>query len=75
MKPDTDPFERALSGLGVDPHEAVHVGDSLASDVAGANAAGLTSVWVSWEREATDGAVPDVTVSETGSVREEPWRS
>lgn len=43
-KPATEPFYRALDALGVDPDRTVHVGDSLRSDVAGANAAGLRSV-------------------------------
>jgi len=45
-KPATEPFERALDELGADPDRTVHVGDSLSSDVAGANAAGLRSVWL-----------------------------
>jgi len=27
-------------------HEAIHVGDSLASDIAGAHNSGITSVWI-----------------------------
>jgi len=45
-KPAVEPFERALDALGVDPGRAVHVGDNPRTDVAGANAAGLTSVLV-----------------------------
>lgn len=45
-KPAPEPFERALSALGVAPSEAVFVGDSPETDVAGANAAGLVSVLV-----------------------------
>lgn len=48
-KPDTVPFERALAALDASPGEAIHVGDSLAADVAGANAAGIDSVWVPYE--------------------------
>ena len=45
-KPDPRIFEHVLRGLGV-PNDGVwHVGDNLSSDVAGANAAGLTSVWL-----------------------------
>jgi len=54
-KPDPEPFEVALSELGVEPDRAVHVGDSLSSDVAGAHAAGLRSVWV----PAEEGVEPD----------------
>ncbi len=45
-KPDAAIFRHALAALGVEPHESLHVGDSLTSDVAGANAARLTSVWL-----------------------------
>lgn len=48
-KPDTIPFERALAALDAEPTSAIHVGDSLAADVAGAHAAGLDSVWVPYE--------------------------
>ena len=45
-KPASPVFEIALSKLGVDKEAVCHVGDSLVSDVAGANAAGLTSIWL-----------------------------
>ncbi len=46
VKPATEPFERALTGLSASPSTAVHIGDSIHADVAGAHAAGLRSVWV-----------------------------
>ncbi|WP_435335351.1 HAD family hydrolase [Haloarchaeobius sp. TZWWS8] len=48
-KPAAAPFERALDALDADPSETVHVGDSLHSDVAGANAMGIDSVWVPYD--------------------------
>jgi putative hydrolase of the HAD superfamily len=45
-KPDPAIFHAALESLGVAPEEAWHVGDSLATDVAGAAAAGIRSVWL-----------------------------
>lgn len=45
-KPDPRVFEAALAQLDVDPAAACHVGDNLTTDVAGANAAGLVSVWI-----------------------------
>ncbi|PSQ49548.1 haloacid dehalogenase [Halobacteriales archaeon SW_7_65_23] len=45
-KPAIAPFERALDRLDAEPESTIHVGDSLSSDVAGANAAGLRSVWL-----------------------------
>lgn len=45
-KPDARIFEHVLRGLGVANDDAWHVGDNLATDVAGARAAGLTAVWI-----------------------------
>ena len=45
FKPWPAVFEHALAGLGVaDPAEAAHVGDSRRTDVAGAQAMGMTAV-------------------------------
>ena len=43
-KPDAALFERALSKLGVDPSEALHVGDSHRNDVLGAEALGISAL-------------------------------
>lgn len=65
-KPAVDPFERALSALDVAPGETAFVGDSVETDVAGANAAGLRSVLVGTDGEAdaraTDARRPDYRV-------------
>ncbi|WP_254528114.1 HAD family hydrolase [Natrinema gelatinilyticum] len=45
-KPSAAPFERALAELEVAPDAAIHVGDSLHADVAGANAMGIDSAWL-----------------------------
>jgi len=45
-KPDPTIFRLALDALGVDPHDAIHVGDTPAADVVGAWAAGVTPVLV-----------------------------
>ena len=45
-KPDASIFRHALELTGVDKAEAVHVGDSLDNDVAGARAAGIRAVLV-----------------------------
>ena len=52
-KPGLAIFARALSVAGAKPAEAVHVGDSIENDVAGARAAGIRPVLV-----ARDGAPP-----------------
>jgi putative hydrolase of the HAD superfamily len=45
-KPDVQIFEAALAraGAGIEPADVVHVGDTLAADVAGARAAGITPI-------------------------------
>jgi putative hydrolase of the HAD superfamily len=45
-KPAAEIFERALAIAGARPDEAIHVGDSLEEDVAGAHNAGIVPVLV-----------------------------
>ncbi len=45
-KPNPRIFEHVLGRLGVDPEEAVHVGDSVEADMEGASNAGLTPIWI-----------------------------
>jgi len=62
-KPDPDIFRIAARRLGVDPGEAVMVGDSLARDVAGAKAAGMRAIWIDrklWDERVT--AMPDARI-------------
>ncbi|MEH6556741.1 MAG: HAD family hydrolase [Oceanicoccus sp.] len=46
QKPAASIFFKALTLAGCEAHEAVHVGDSLAADIAGAHNSGITSVWI-----------------------------
>lgn len=45
LKPHPAPFEHALNRLAVKPDEALMVGDSLAQDIAGAQALGIHTAW------------------------------
>ena len=65
-KPDRRIFERGLELAGARPEEAVHVGDSVENDVAGARALGIRAVLV-----ARDGAAPE-GVEAVGSLAELP---
>ena len=49
-KPSGELFAAALELAGAQAGEAIHVGDSLEEDVAGAQAAGIDAVWVRRER-------------------------
>ena len=46
MKPDPRIFAMLLERAGLDPREAVHVGDDPEADVEGARAAGVVPVWL-----------------------------
>lgn len=50
-KPSAEPFEIALNALDATPETALKVGDSLETDIAGANALGIESVWVSADED------------------------
>ena len=46
QKPSQSIFYKALKLADCAAHEAIHVGDSLAADIAGAHNSGITSVWI-----------------------------
>ena len=59
-KPEPAIFLRALAELGVEPVDAMYVGDRLDTDVAGAAALGMTTVQALWFRaDDTRGGEPD----------------
>src|SRR5206468_870315 len=57
-KPDVRIFQDALSLAGVEPAEAVFVGDRLDVDIAGAKTAGMRAVWFNHWGGSLDGASP-----------------
>ncbi|NHZ34436.1 HAD family hydrolase [Massilia rubra] len=61
-KPDAAIFLAACAELGVDPADAVYVGDDVLLDVQGAQRAGLRAVWLNRtgsERHLEHGVAPD----------------
>ena len=67
-KPDPRIFELALDKCGCSATQAVHVGDSLQSDVIGAKGCGIRSVWLNMDGATNDtGIAPD---HEIGDLRE-----
>ncbi|MFC8191453.1 HAD family hydrolase [Cellulomonas sp. NPDC057328] len=69
-KPRPEPFRRALDRLGVDPREAVHVGDSGTADVGGASALGIPTVHVDrGGRGLPPGVVASTVVGSLAAVR------
>jgi putative hydrolase of the HAD superfamily len=67
-KPDPAIFQRALAYAGVEAEEALHVGDSLDKDVAGARAARIRAVLVCREGEPPPGVETIATLAELPSL-------
>jgi len=57
-KPDPAIFRLTARELGADPSDLWHVGDNLLLDVGGAEAAGVTSVWLNRDRRSRDRSDP-----------------
>lgn len=45
-KPRPELFQLALAETGLAPHDVVHLGDSLSSDVNGASSQGISTLWL-----------------------------
>ncbi len=45
-KPRKELFELALKETGLSPNEVIHIGDSLSSDIKGANNLGINAIWI-----------------------------
>lgn len=70
-KPNPRIFASALERLGVEPAEAVHVGDSLRRDVAGAQAAGIRAIWLNRSGSALpDCDRPEATITSLTALPE-----
>ena len=66
-KPDPAYFAALLARCGCAPHEAVLVGDTYPTDVAGAKQAGLRAVWYNWRG---DPLPPDTRFEPDAVIRE-----
>ncbi len=58
-KPHPAIFERALEAIGVDPAATLFVGDTLATDIAGAKALGMHTCQALWFRADDDAEAPE----------------
>ncbi|MCB1732029.1 MAG: HAD-IA family hydrolase [Halieaceae bacterium] len=70
QKPARSIFEKALRLANCEAHEAIHVGDSLAADIAGAHDSGITSVWIQHQQplDAELGINPHHTLLHPGEI-------
>ena len=74
-KPRPEIFHATLASLGVEPEEALHVGDSLAADVGGAHSLGMRTAWITRRIADPDAALakhegpaPDHVVADLADV-------
>ncbi len=51
LKPAPEAFEMLLRTLGTPPHRTWYVGDDPSCDVVGAQAVGLGTIWINWEKK------------------------
>ena len=63
-KPHPRPMQVALQQLGCDPARAAMVGNSLNSDIAGAQNTGVPAIWLNREATPLTGDIrPDLTIT------------
>lgn len=68
-KPAANIFRHALTMLGIDPEDAVMVGDKLTTDILGANTIGMDSVWINRHGATrTDEIVPKHEIKHLGEL-------
>lgn len=70
-KPDPEPFQVALDAVETPPRQAVYIGDSLRADIAGAQAAGLRTVWLG--TDADPEPQPEFVLESPAKLRNPPW--
>ena len=64
-KPDREIFDLACEKLGLDPREAVYVGDNRRNDIDGAAGAGMRTVWIKSTNPGQSGRYePDAVISD-----------
>ncbi|NQU05896.1 MAG: HAD family hydrolase [Calditrichaeota bacterium] len=69
-KPDRRIFLEFCERAGCEPHQLMHVGDSLKNDVAGANAVGATSVWLNRDDKTNETAItPDYQIRSLNEIK------
>lgn len=74
-KPEAAIFHAGLKALGLGPDEVIHIGDSLHSDIAGAAALGIKTVWIHRDSRIHDigTASPDCTINVLSELIASPW--
>lgn len=71
LKPHPEIFRCALAALDIPAHQALMVGNSLAEDIAGAQALGISAAWKRFNPDA-EGVRPDFTFDEVSELLDWP---
>lgn len=69
VKPDPRIFLLACSRFGVEPSQAVYVGDRLHTDAIGASAAGLAGIWLDRPGTATEAQLAEASAAGVRVIR------
>lgn len=69
-KPDVRFFEFVLTANGVKRENCLVIGDSLTSDIKGANSSGIESIWYNPKGKKAEGACPDHTADSYRGILE-----
>lgn len=70
-KPNPELFQEALLRLNLDPTEVIHIGDSILSDVSGAQNAGIRAIWLNrFNKAKPEGITPDYVCMDLYEVRD-----
>ncbi|WP_435359077.1 HAD family hydrolase [Haloarchaeobius sp. DFWS5] len=72
-KPHPGAFHRVLDLLDAEPERTVHIGNSLRSDVAGAQAADIRAAWLS--DGSTPDPVPTYEIDSMTALLTPPWKT
>ena len=67
LKPHPEIYRRALSDLQIEPRDALMVGNSLAEDIAGAQAVGIDAAWKR-SRPDAESVTPDFVFDRVGEL-------
>ncbi len=69
-KPDTRIFEAVLEQLGLKAEKTIMVGNKLATDIGGAQQAGIKAIWLNRDRkERSDPAEPDYEINSLNELQ------
>jgi putative hydrolase of the HAD superfamily len=71
-KPEPEPFHRALYALDAAPRSVVHVGNSVRTDLWGADAAGIRAALL-WPPDDEPGTDPDYRIESMRDLLDPPW--